>query len=147
MHTGAVCRGILHQGCNNSSDQQCHNSSTSNFVACYLSAQHNNLSVCYLRRSYAFVQVKYYIMYSYGEEASKVVLQIQVTAAVANFLVNEARRNFHEPANLLQEQDLMMYNFCPAYTGKVSCCSLLNCLCSEICLGMVCEGLCMHGQK
>ncbi|KAL3132824.1 hypothetical protein ABBQ38_006749 [Trebouxia sp. C0009 RCD-2024] len=43
---------------------------------------------------------------------------IQVTAAVANFLVSEARRNFHEPANLLQEQDLMMYNFCPVYTGK-----------------------------
>lgn len=48
------------------------------------------------------------------------LVQIQVTAAVANFLVNEARRNFHEPANLLQEQDLMIYNFCPAYTGKVS---------------------------
>lgn len=43
-----------------------------------------------------------------------------MTAAVANFLVNEARRNFHEPANLLQEQDLMIYNFCPTYTGKVS---------------------------
>lgn len=46
-------------------------------------------------------------------------LQIEVTAAVANFLVNEARKNFHEPANLLQEQDLLIYNFCPEYTGKV----------------------------
>ena len=42
-----------------------------------------------------------------------------MTAAVANFLVNEARKNFHEPANLLQEQDLLIYNFCPEYTGKV----------------------------
>jgi len=46
-------------------------------------------------------------------------LQVQVTAAVADFLVNEARKNFHEPANLLQEQDLLIYNFCPEYTGKV----------------------------
>ena len=46
-------------------------------------------------------------------------LQIQVTAAVANFLVNEARKNFHAPANVLQEQDLLIYNFCPEYTGKV----------------------------
>ncbi len=56
-------------------------------------------------------------------------LQIQVTAAVANFLVSEARKNFHEPANLLQEQDMLIYNFCPEFTGKVchaqqSCISL-----------------------
>ena len=46
-------------------------------------------------------------------------MQIQVTAAVANFLVSEARKNFHEPANLLQEQDMLIYNYCPEYTGKV----------------------------
>ncbi|DBA88768.1 hypothetical protein WJX77_006584 [Trebouxia sp. C0004] len=43
---------------------------------------------------------------------------IQVTTAVANFLVSEARKNFHEPANLLQEQDMLIYNFCPEFTGK-----------------------------
>lgn len=47
-------------------------------------------------------------------------VQVQVTAAVANFLVNEARRNLHEPTNLLQEQDLLIYNFCPEFTGRVS---------------------------
>lgn len=47
-------------------------------------------------------------------------MQVQVTAAVANFLVNEARRNFHEPANLLEEQDLLIYNYAPEYTGKVT---------------------------
>lgn len=70
-----------------------------------------------------------------------------MTAAVANFLVNEARRNFHEPANLLQEQDLMIYNFCPTYTGKVSSpakamvCILLRAngsLLSFVCLGVLC---------
>ena len=46
-------------------------------------------------------------------------MQIQVTAAVANFFINEARKNFHAPANLLQEQDLLIYNYCPHFTGKV----------------------------
>ena len=62
-----------------------------------------------------------------------IVVQVQVTAAVANFLINEARRNMHEPANLLQEQDLLIYNFSPEYTGRVSAAGactllLLHCL-------------------
>jgi hypothetical protein len=63
-------------------------------------------------------------------------VQIQVTAAVANFLISEARKNFHEPANLLQEQDMLIYNYCPEFTGKVrhaqqSCISLIAFKCAS----------------
>ena len=38
---------------------------------------------------------------------------------VANFFVSEARRNFHAPADQAEEEDLLIYNWAPSYTGKV----------------------------
>jgi gamma-glutamyl hydrolase len=38
---------------------------------------------------------------------------------VANFFVSEARRNFHKPASQAEEEDLLIYNWAPEYTGKV----------------------------
>jgi hypothetical protein len=39
---------------------------------------------------------------------------------VANFFVSEARRNFHAPASQEEEEDLLIYNWAPSYTGKAS---------------------------
>jgi len=38
---------------------------------------------------------------------------------VANFFVSQARRNFHAPADQADEEDLLIYNYAPSYTGKV----------------------------
>jgi gamma-glutamyl hydrolase len=43
---------------------------------------------------------------------------IDVTSAVANYLVEEARKNTHQPANVLEEDRLLIYNYCPQFTGK-----------------------------
>ncbi|KAL4856809.1 Gamma-glutamyl hydrolase A [Chlorella vulgaris] len=43
---------------------------------------------------------------------------IEVTQEVANFFVSEARRNFHKPASQAEEEDLLIYNWAPEYTGK-----------------------------
>ncbi|KAI7836202.1 hypothetical protein COHA_009927 [Chlorella ohadii] len=43
---------------------------------------------------------------------------IEVTQEVANFFVSEARRNFHAPASQDEEEDLLIYNWAPSYTGK-----------------------------
>ena len=40
---------------------------------------------------------------------------------VANFFVSEARRNRHAPASQAEEEDLLIYNWAPDYTGKASC--------------------------
>ncbi len=44
---------------------------------------------------------------------------INVTQAVANFVVNEARRNHHAPRNQLEEDAFLIYNWAPEFTGKV----------------------------
>jgi hypothetical protein len=38
---------------------------------------------------------------------------------VANFLVGEARKNSHSPNSQGEEEDMLIYNWPPAYTGKV----------------------------
>ncbi|KAL4434657.1 hypothetical protein ABPG77_002780 [Micractinium sp. CCAP 211/92] len=43
---------------------------------------------------------------------------IEITQEVANFFVSEARRNFHSPASQSEEEDLLIYNYAPSYTGK-----------------------------
>lgn len=43
---------------------------------------------------------------------------IEITQEVANFFVSEARRNFHAPASQAEEEDLLIYNYAPSYTGK-----------------------------
>ncbi len=39
---------------------------------------------------------------------------------IANFFINEARRNSHRAANQLAEDRLLIYNWVPAFTGKHS---------------------------
>ena len=46
------------------------------------------------------------------------LLQVDVTTAVANFFVDEARKNFHRPSNQLDEDNMLIYNYCPEFTGK-----------------------------
>ncbi|KAL4447534.1 hypothetical protein ABPG75_004753 [Micractinium tetrahymenae] len=43
---------------------------------------------------------------------------IEITQEVANFFVSEARRNFHAPASQEEEEDLLIYNYAPSYTGR-----------------------------
>eukprot|EP00891_Asterochloris_glomerata_P004912 jgi/Astpho2/4912/Aster-05841 len=43
---------------------------------------------------------------------------VDVTTAVANFFVDEARKNFHRPSNQLDEDNMLIYNYCPEFTGK-----------------------------
>lgn len=43
---------------------------------------------------------------------------IEITQEVANFIVGEARRNFHAPSSQEEEEDLLIYNWAPSYTGK-----------------------------
>lgn len=38
---------------------------------------------------------------------------------VANFFVGQARRNRHAPRSQQEEESLLIYNWAPAYTGKV----------------------------
>ena len=54
------------------------------------------------------------------------VLHCLLPQEVANFFVSEARRNFHAPASQAEEEDLLIYNWAPTYTGKV--CSLYACV-------------------
>ncbi|KXZ51986.1 hypothetical protein GPECTOR_10g1008 [Gonium pectorale] len=43
---------------------------------------------------------------------------IRMSQEIANFFVAEARRNLHKAASILDEDDLLIYNFMPAFTGK-----------------------------
>lgn len=43
---------------------------------------------------------------------------IEITQEVANFFVSEARRNFQAPTDQAEEEDLLIYNWAPTYTGK-----------------------------
>ncbi|GAB4816247.1 hypothetical protein N2152v2_003293 [Parachlorella kessleri] len=43
---------------------------------------------------------------------------IEVTQEVANFIVGEARKNFHAPNSQQDEEDMLIYNWAPSYTGK-----------------------------
>lgn len=45
---------------------------------------------------------------------------IAVTEAVANFIVDEARNSLHAPNNDEEEDELLIYNFQPHFTGKHS---------------------------
>ena len=64
-------------------------------------------------------------------------VQIDVTSAVANYLVEEARKNKHQPANVLEEDRLLIYNYCPQFTGKV--CGIAAWMCaSTLCLTAGC---------
>ena len=52
---------------------------------------------------------------------------------VANFFVSEARRNFHAPASQAEEEDLLIYNWAPTYTGKVCVCIRMY-TCVSVCI-------------
>lgn len=41
---------------------------------------------------------------------------------VANFIVSEARKNSHAPNSMAEEEDMLIYNWPPSYTGKVRGC-------------------------
>eukprot|EP00878_Enallax_costatus_P002549 GHUV01002731.1.p1 GENE.GHUV01002731.1~~GHUV01002731.1.p1 ORF type:complete len:355 (+),score=97.23 GHUV01002731.1:235-1299(+) len=43
---------------------------------------------------------------------------IEVTQEVANYFVSEARQNSHAPRDALQEDDMLIYNWKPIYTGR-----------------------------
>ncbi|GIL88439.1 hypothetical protein Vretifemale_16403 [Volvox reticuliferus] len=43
---------------------------------------------------------------------------IRMSQEVANFFVAEARRNLHKAKNILEEDDMLIYNFKPVFTGK-----------------------------
>lgn len=45
---------------------------------------------------------------------------VAVTTAVANFIVDEARNSLNAPASILEEDELLIYNFPPHFTGKHS---------------------------
>ena len=44
--------------------------------------------------------------------------QVEVTHAVAMFFVGEARKNGRQPANQEEVDDMMIYNYPPAFTGR-----------------------------
>ncbi len=41
-----------------------------------------------------------------------------MTQEVANFFVSEARRNLHKAATVMEEDELLVYNWIPHFTGK-----------------------------
>ncbi|XP_024399813.1 gamma-glutamyl hydrolase 1 [Physcomitrium patens] len=43
---------------------------------------------------------------------------IRITQSVANFLIAEARKSTHTPSSFKEEQDFLIYNHAPVYTGK-----------------------------
>ncbi|EFJ53180.1 hypothetical protein VOLCADRAFT_102798 [Volvox carteri f. nagariensis] len=43
---------------------------------------------------------------------------IRMSQEVANFFVAEARRNLHMAKNIIEEDELLIYNFKPVFTGK-----------------------------
>eukprot|EP00775_Hariotina_reticulata_P013441 gene13441-13567_t len=43
---------------------------------------------------------------------------IEVTQEVANFFISEARRNAHAAVDVLEEEELLIYNWKPEYTGR-----------------------------
>eukprot|EP00243_Klebsormidium_subtile_P003003 TRINITY_DN16135_c0_g1_i1.p1 TRINITY_DN16135_c0_g1~~TRINITY_DN16135_c0_g1_i1.p1 ORF type:complete len:367 (+),score=79.77 TRINITY_DN16135_c0_g1_i1:303-1403(+) len=43
---------------------------------------------------------------------------VLLTQAAANFFVSEARKSGHQPASLQEEQELLIYNYQPYYSGK-----------------------------
>lgn len=45
---------------------------------------------------------------------------IEVTQEVANFFVSEARKNTHAARDALEESDMLIYNWKPEYTGRVT---------------------------
>lgn len=45
---------------------------------------------------------------------------IRMSQEVANFFVKEARRNLHKPENELVEDDMLIYNWAPHFTGRRS---------------------------
>lgn len=47
-------------------------------------------------------------------------LQVDLTYAVAKFLVEQARGNAHAPASPQEENGLLIYNYQTTFTGKVS---------------------------
>ncbi len=62
---------------------------------------------------------------------------------MANFFVSEARHNFHAPADQEEEEDLLIYNWPPTYTGKVRVWVLLpHLLPPPICSVACFPGLC-----
>ncbi|GFR43452.1 hypothetical protein Agub_g4535 [Astrephomene gubernaculifera] len=43
---------------------------------------------------------------------------IRMSQEVANYFVAEARRNLHKARSIVEEDDLLIYNFRPSFTGK-----------------------------
>ena len=41
-----------------------------------------------------------------------------MTQEVANFFVSEARRNMHQASSINEEDDSLIYNWMPHFTGK-----------------------------
>lgn len=52
------------------------------------------------------------------ERAHACARQVEVTHAVAMFFVGEARKNGRQPANQEEVDDMMIYNYAPAFTGR-----------------------------
>ena len=44
--------------------------------------------------------------------------QVRMTQEVANFFVSEARRNMHRANSINEEDDLLVYNWIPHFTGE-----------------------------
>lgn len=43
---------------------------------------------------------------------------IRMSQEIANYFVAEARRNLHKARNVLEEDELLIYNFAPTFTGR-----------------------------
>ncbi|MEW5313388.1 MAG: hypothetical protein WDW38_004959 [Sanguina aurantia] len=43
---------------------------------------------------------------------------VRMSQAIANFFVSEARRNMHKARNAIEEDDVLIYNWKPFFTGK-----------------------------
>lgn len=56
--------------------------------------------------------------WSTSEDINHSAQGVELTQSIGNFLASEARKSKHKPLSLKQEQEFLIYNYAPTFTGK-----------------------------